>query len=441
MKSKKFFILALAAAVLFAFAACQAGSVSYSDINTISVAQTGTILVGQEPTAAAFTITGDFNGTAKEVQGKITKQANNTVEASVEVLTFGNLHELKATTSYEYTPIESLTFSGIDTAYTFAQGADAKTDIQKAVTAFNKAIADGTCTIVINDAIDIADVANLNVYDITIGLETEDGILTDDAIYTELADPDNIGTEYAVVMIIAPNTPDAFLPMNATTNITVTMTEEPEEPVVTTTGIEVLYTVLRNGSPVTGLNEVTSLSAGDVYLDDVVRVKVIKTLSDGSKNDLQYSTAVGKDNFQATGDITFSGTEKYTDITVTANAVESTVYYHTSDLASTQSKEVSIPAGEDSLTGTPTFKQAAGKVGDGTPIIPDNIEYVVAVEGLSWLSSDVVDRDDYTLTLDTSRTYWVTASEPADVYFTLTYEEYGVEKSVYAMCTIKQQDN
>ena len=144
MKSKKFFILALAAAVLFAFAACQPGSVSYTDLNRIEIEQTGTILVGQNPKDTDFTVTGYFNNEGTPVKATITyldatddttaveKDVAVRAKATVTASSFGKDIILTDIVSITKTDITSLEFSGAETAFTFEQTAESAAKIKAA---------------------------------------------------------------------------------------------------------------------------------------------------------------------------------------------------------------------------------------------------------------------------------------------------------------------
>ena len=83
MKSKKFFILALAAAVLFAFAACQPSMPVYRNVDYITINQTEDILVGESATSDMFEIIAHYtDGTAEPVNGVI-EVASSSVTASI----------------------------------------------------------------------------------------------------------------------------------------------------------------------------------------------------------------------------------------------------------------------------------------------------------------------------------------------------------------------
>ena len=238
MKSKKFFILALAAAVLFAFAACQPGSVSYTDLNRIEIEQTGTILVGQDPKDTDFTVTGYFNNEGTPVKATITyldeagkdaatKAVAVQAKATITASSFGKPVTLTDIVTITKTDITSLEFSGAETAFTFEQTEESAAKIKAAA----ESLASGKYTVTANGSVAI----DASVYTaVKAGITTEDGNIFDteedgDAVITALLDEANLGKTLPVVLQITVGDND----MTATTNVTITMTEESADPTVT----------------------------------------------------------------------------------------------------------------------------------------------------------------------------------------------------------------
>ena len=385
MKSKKFFILALAAAVLFAFAACQAGSVSYSDINTISVAQTGTILVGQEPTAAAFTITGDFNGTEKVVQGKITPNEDNTVTATVDVLTFGTVRQLTATTSYATTPIESIDFAVENPAYVFAidKIADIKTELASLKSA----------DITINESIDGKDIDTTVYTAIKAGIVVDgknvfDSETDNNAVMDVLKNTDNFGTAYPVVLQIT----SGSTTMDVETNLTVTIVAEEPTPAFS------YFEFVRTNEP---------------WYGDAPTWRIDKIDENGDVEG-SISSDSFKANFQITNNTVIPDT--YGDNEVTVEAI------NVNGINKGKTVKLVFPKGQDYITAQPAVTANQGATfTEGAELSKESFSCSATwkVDGVkNYADWDLFYTDGYTI-----------VKGEQTVYFNVTWTDKGVEKT------------
>ncbi len=407
MKSKKFFILALAAAVLFAFAACQPGSVSYTDLNRIEIEQTGTILVGQDPKDTDFTVTGYFNNEGTPVKATITyldatddttaveKDVAVRAKATVTASSFGKDIILTDIVSITKTDITSLEFSGAETAFTFEQTAESAAKIKAAA----ESLASDKYTVTANGSVAI----DASVYaDVKAGITTEDGNIFDtaedrDAVITALLDEANLGKTLPVVLQITAGGKD----MTATTNVTITMTEEVADPVFDHYELKLL---------------------NETWLGENISWEVVAI---DSADNVMSSGKVGSSEFNDFFQIV-SGTipTEYgaNDVTVKALKID----------GANKGAEVTMvfPEGDDYIVAAPTITVKSGYTfAKDSPVTKSGFEAKA-----KW-ASDPETAVDFAGTWDVATDYTVTG-ESQDIYFNLVWDNKGVDKPEFIKVTI-----
>lgn len=396
---KSILIGVLCALMLFTFAACesQVPNMLPDEVSYIEVAQSEPAVVGKAFDASIFSII--VHSTNPNV-GDVTVPGTGYVEPTESATTFT---------------------AGMQVEATYA-GKTSSPRTVETVTVVDATITGLPESVVVNKSVDKAD---LTVVAILSNGETME--LADDD-YDLSFTGNSVASDVAVTLYI--NLDNDSSVKTITNRYTIDVVAAPTEPDATITGINVLYSVSRNDSPVADLQNVDSLANADLYLGDVVTISVVATKSDDTTTPLTYGTGTSAstvgDLYQAKNvqDITFGAT---TTVTVDDKVHSATVVYYNDELSANPATDtVTVKAGVDTLTGTVTVSQSDTLPTANTVIDNSNIENIVEVDGLSKLSEDDVTAADYVITVDSALgPYTAPESGSVNVYFFLSYESYG----------------
>ena len=275
MKSKKFFILALAAAVLFAFAACQPSMPVYRNVDYITINQTEDILVGESATSDMFEIIAHYtDGTAEPVNGVI-EVASSSVTASINSAD-PEKGTLSAAASIVRKTVTSASVSGVSNVE--IKAGKSLADLKYLDDALKNGVITWEGTPVLTLSYDGGSkeytLEGADLRNIVISLIDEEGepvtagTFAEGDVFTVTLDKYKLATQFV----------ELKNPIELE-GLTVSVVAEGVDPDATLTGIKVYYEVERNGKSLGAKSD----SLPTLYTQDKVSIGVYEVYSDGSE--------------------------------------------------------------------------------------------------------------------------------------------------------------
>ena len=187
-------------------------------------------------------------------------------------------------------------------------------------------------------------------------------------------------------------------------------------------GFEVLYDVDSAAGEESDVEDATSLS--NLWIGDKVTARLVQVVEQNGKTSYEDITS-GYQTANLTTGLSF--TQGKATVTVGKTNYTGNAYYYNKDLSSsTQAKNISIPAGASTVTGTPSVTADAEKYPVAGTVLAGNSDLsgYVKVTGLTNTDSEIKDVD-FSIVVDPAMSFTIPASGSVDVYYFLTYNSYG----------------
>ena len=400
---KTILVAMIAVAMLFAFTACEQSVPTYKNADYLTINQTAAFIEGQE-----------FNANNFEVVVHYTDGSTSTIPGAGVVKGWNGGASSTSTVSAELT--SSLKFDS------FAVNVIAQADCEVTVT-----LADDTTTpIKPTAAANEERVVDVDVESVAYTAEgiTYEATATD---YYACATVNNTqlktaGTYTLEATVYKGSDSTGTKVATVETTVEVTPAKDTAEHVV---GFEVLYSVDSAAGEESDVTDVTSLS--NLWIGDKVSIRLVqvvekegvrsyKTITDASK----YQTANLSTGISFTNGVA-------SNITVGKTNLTGNAYYYDATLSnSTQARNISIPAGQNTLKGTASVTADAAKYPAAGTTLAGNSDLsgYVKVTGLTNTDTDVTDVA-YKIVVDPAMSFTIPASGSVNVYYFLSYNSYG----------------
>ena len=450
MKStKKIFVVAIAALMLFAFTACNNTVPSvYNGVVSAEVQQVKGYFNGEEVAEDGFQIVVNY----AEGEPRIIKGNKGTIEldgnianaaVGIEFKDFQQNPVVVVPTEVEYSVATSVTISGVE-AYTVEEGwtpaafdAALATAIPEELKnlAFTLSSGDFSSTYTIQNKVDDRE------FDYQLYLYDEDGKLLGHSDEAEEGDVYTV-TLHAYMI----NDVWTTLPEDLDTGMTVNVVAK-ADPDTSIKAIEVLYTVtgsrdvngtitadqpvLTNGTQ----SELNALaSSGKLFMEDEIEWAVRLVKANDSTQSLSYDSTIGTENAYQVGEVTegFNVTTA-TETTAGTAAKKAQVRYYDTEAGRAWTTEISIPVGTvtvaKSSSGSVSATQNDTTIAAGATIDNNNIKTYVDVTGLVRVDgktpADPITADDYNVELIYESSVTIPESSTVPAAVVITYNSYG----------------
>ena len=391
---KKILVAIVAAAMLFAFTACEQEPVDVLgyEPTMVSVTQNGEILDGQPITADMFTGTVTYrNGDTSPVA--VVLSADKAATGVTATATVSS--SMTATWKVVVTPIESYDVTAEFDDVTVIDTATQSKSFTGKITALT---AKGG-----NSSYEMTD---FDDFDVTASLTKEQRTA--------------IGTYSDLELALTKNSTAVKTESTGTIDVVAKADESRD-----VTGIQAKYTVTREGATAPIAQDVTSLSGLSLFIGDEVTITMYDVATKAGEDDSDTITGFEYVDSKATADITFSGSTA--TVEVKAAAQGGTAYYRIPDHG-TESIAISVPAGKNAVVmegsvitvnQPSTIAYAAGTLAGGTDIT----KYVELASGAGLKNLNGEEEVAYTVTVDAKRSYNITETAQT-IWVNVNYTSY-----------------
>ena len=404
---KTILTIMVAAMMLVAFTACEQQMPTYKNADYLTIVQNTAFIEGQDFNANNFEVVVHYtDGSTSTIPGAGVVTATWAKGAAKDSTVSAKLTDALKVDSFDVNVIDlddcEISVVLADDATTSIKPTATENEVRNVIVKVESVTYSAEGITYEATAADYTAVASINGTQ----LKTADTYTVDANVYTGYVSDESRGTKVATVE----------------TTVEVTPAKDTAEHVV---GFEVLYSVDSAAGEESDVTDATSLS--NLWIGDKVTIRLVqviekegvrsyRTIEDASK----YQTANLSTGISFTNGVASNITVGKTNLTGNA------YYYDTEISSSTQAKNISIPAGKSTVTGTATVTADADKYPAAGTTLTGNSDLsgYVKVTGLSNTDTDIKDVA-YTIVVDPAMSFTIPASGSVNVYYFLSYNSYG----------------